>query len=142
MIVLYLLFFKFKIMVTWWDWNTSFILALHFSCFIFVLIFSWILSSSQQSPIHHAGLHYLSLFYPILLLSILVNPLLTSNGSCTQDLIITVYPIHDFIKCVTRIFIIVTDDYVIRDSCFLDILPYSIHELPEFSLSDPSHMPR
>ena len=95
-IVLSFLLFNFKTMVTWWYWTTSFTLVFHVSCFIFLLIHIWILSSSQQSSIHHAGLHYLLSFYSLFLLSILLNPLLTSPGSCTQDLLIPVYPIHDF----------------------------------------------
>ena len=84
------------------------------------LIHSWILSRSQQSPIHHTWLNYLLSCYPILLLSILVNQLLTSPGSCTQDLLLTVYHIHDFNKCMTGIFSFVMDDDVIHDSCLLE----------------------
>ena len=60
------------------------------------------------------------LFILFLILSILENPLLTSPGSCDQYLLIPVYPIHNFSKCVTGIFSIVTGDDVIRDSCIID----------------------
>ena len=62
----------------------------------------------------------LIIFYPLFLLSILVNPLLTSPGSCTQYLLIPVYPIHNFREFVTGIFSLVTGDAVIRDSSLLD----------------------
>ena len=127
-IVLSLLFFNFKTMVTWWVCPTSFTIVFHVSRFIFILIHSWILSRSQKSPIRHAGIHYLLSFYPLFLLSILVNPLLTSPVYCTQDLLIPIYPIHDFRECVTVIFSLVTSDDVIRDSCLIDTLPSIIHE--------------
>ena len=107
-------------MVTWWAWPAFFILVLHVSCFIFLLSHICILYRSQQSPIHHAGLHYLLYFYPLLILSILVNTLLTSPGSFTQDSQIPVCPIHNFSKWVTGIFSLVTGDDVIRDSYLID----------------------
>ena len=119
-IVLSLFLFNFKTMVTWWDFPTYFTIVFHVSRFIFLLSHSWILSSSQQSPIQHAGLYYLISFYPIFLLSILLNTLLISSRSCTQELIIPVYPIHDFIKCVTGIFSLVMGDDVIRDFCLFN----------------------
>ena len=128
-------------MVTWWDWNTSFNLVFHVYCFIFLLSHSWILSISQQSPINHAGLHYLLYFYPLLFSSIFMNPWLTSPGSLYQDLLIPLCTIHNYSEWVTGIFSLVTGDDFIRDSCLLEILPYSIHDPPEFSLSDLSHMP-
>ena len=84
-------------------------------------------------------------YYPFILfflLSILVNPLLVSPGYFPQDLLIPVYPIHHFRECVTGILILFTGDDVIRDSCIFDILHSSIHDILEFSLSYPSHMPR
>ena len=70
-----------------------------------------------------------------------MNPLLTSTESFTLDLLILVYPIYNFRNCMTGIFVLVTGDDIICDSCPLDILPSSIHNLLEFSLSDPSRMP-
>ena len=102
-------------MVTWWYWNNSFNLIFSVSCFIFLLSHRWILSISQKYPIHHSGLHQSLNFYPLLLLSILVNPWLTSPGSWYQDLLIPVCPIHNYSKCVTEIFSLVTGDDFIRD---------------------------
>ena len=113
-------------------------------CILFNISLESQLDLVQLTAISHPPCRttLLIIFYPLLLLSILVNPLLTSPGSCTQDLLIPVYPIHDFSKCVTGIFSLDAGNDVIHDSCLLDILLSSIHELPEFSLSDPSHMPR
>ena len=113
-------------------------------CLLYHILLShrWILSSSQKYPIHHAGLHYLLYFYPLFLLSVLVNPWLTSPGSWAQELLITVYLIHDYIECVTGIFSLFTGDEIIRDSCILEILPSSTHDLLEFSLSDAFQVPR
>ena len=129
-------------MVTWWIWPTSFTLLFYVSRFILLLSHSWILSSSQQSPIHHSGRHYLLYFYPILLLPILVNPWLTSNGSWSQDLLISVCPTHNYSECVTVIFSLFKCDVFIRDSCFLEIPPSSIHKLLESPLRESFHMPR
>ena len=107
-------------MVTWWSWTTSFTLVFHVSSFISLLNHIWILYRSQQPPIHHAGLHYSLSFYPLFLLSILVNPWLTSPGSWTPKLLIPSCPIHNHSKCVTGIFYLLTGDYVIGDSCLLD----------------------
>ena len=46
---------------------------------------------------------------------------LTSPGYCDQDPTILVFPINNFSKCVTWIFILVMGDYVICDSDILDI---------------------
>ena len=119
-IVLSFLLFNFKTMVTWWYCPTTFNLFFHVSRLIFLLSRIWRLSSSQQYPIHHAGLHYLLSFYPLFLLSILVNPLLTSPVYFTQNLLIAFFPVHDFSKCVTGILSLVTGDDLICDSCLLD----------------------
>ena len=123
-IVLSLFALNFKTMGTWWARPTSFTLAFCVSCFIFFLSHSWILSISHQSPLHHAVLHYLLYFYPLFLLSVLVNPWLTIPGSLSQDLLIPVFPIHNYSKSVTVIFSIVTGNDVIRESYLLDIQPH------------------
>ena len=76
-------------------------------------------------------------FILVLLLSILVNPLLTSPGYCSHDLLIIVHPIHDFSECMTGIFSTFTGDDVICDSCLLDTslctVPYNQADSPLLS---------
>ena len=97
-----------------------------------VLALSWVTSGScpNHSNTTSTMQDYITyyLFIPFFLLLILVNPLLISPVSCTQDLLIPIYPIHDFSDCVTGIFSLLTSDDVIRDSCLIDILPSIIHE--------------
>ena len=60
------------------------------------------------------------IFILLFSLSILVNSLLTSPGYCDLDLLIPVFTIKEFSKCVTGIIILVTGDDVIRDSSLID----------------------
>ena len=58
--------------------------------------------------------------------SILVISSLTNPGSRHQDPIHILFPVHDFIKCVTGIFILFMGDDIIRESIFLTFsLPLS-----------------
>ena len=132
---------NFKTMFTWCN-RPPYVFLSSMSLVSALLSHCWIFSSTQKSPIHQTGLRQLLSFILLFPLSILVNILLTSPGSFAQDLLILVFPIHDFSECVTGIFSLVTGDDIMRDSCILDILLSSIHNIPKFSLCDPFHMPR
>ena len=76
-IFLSFLLFKFKNMVTWWAWATSYTLVFRACRFIFII--------NLPSIIQYYITYYLFiLFY---FSSILVNPWLTSPGPWSQDLI-------------------------------------------------------
>ena len=127
-------------MITWWDWPTFIIFVFRVSR---LSSLESLMDLVQHTAIPHPpGRNTLViifiLFFP---LSILVNSLLTSPGSCDQDPLIPVFPIHDFSECVTGIFSLVAGDYVIPDSSPLDILSYIIHDIPEFYPCDHFHMP-
>ena len=76
-----------------------------------------------------------------ILFSIGLISLLTNLGYHYQDPIILVFSIHNFRECMAGIFSIVMADDIICDSGILDIVPPSMHEIQEFSLCDPLHVP-
>ena len=118
-------------MITWWDCPTFVILVFRVSCFNSL---DSLMDLVQHTAIPHPPgrttlVIIFILFFP---LSILVNSLITSPGSCDQDALIPVFPIHDFSECVTGIFSLVTGDDVIGDSSLLDRKSLPKERLPSF----------
>ena len=108
-----------KTMITWWDCTTFIIIVIHVSCFNSL---ESMLDLVQHTAIHHPPdrttlVIICILFFP---LSILLSSLITSPGSCDKDLLIPIFPIHNFSEYVTGILILVTGDDNICDSSIID----------------------
>ena len=127
-------------MIIWWDWHTYIILVFCVSCLNYL---ESLLDLFQYTATPHTPGRptLVIIFIHLFTFSILVISSLTSPGSCYQDPIILVFTVHNFSKCVTKTFSLVTGDDVIHDYSILEILPSSIHELPEFSLCDTIYVP-
>ena len=119
-------------MITWWYLPTHFSLVhtLKFCHYWFIddsypdnryPLFPW-----QDCTIYSPSSYYY-----------LVHILLTIPGSCNQVPFIPISLINNISTCVNEIFSQVTINDSIQDSVILDIIPYSFHKLPEFSLCDP-----
>ena len=105
-------------MITWWDWYTSIILVFYVSHFNSL--------ESMLNPVHHTEIPHppgrdtlvitLILFFH---LPILVNSSLNNPEYRDKYPLIPIFRIYNFIKCITGIFSLVTNDYVICDSSII-----------------------
>ena len=127
-------------MITWWAWTISIILVFHVSNFG-SLESLLDLFHHTANPLPQVRTTLVIIFILFFNFSILVKLSLNSHGYCDQDPLIPVFPIHKFSECMTGILSLVMGDDIIHDSSLLDIIPFIIHELPEFFLCDTFHMP-
>ena len=111
-------------MIPWWSWYTFIIIVFHISRFNSLESLKDLVQHTA-TPNPPGSNTLVIIFILFFTLSILVNSLHTSPGSSDQDPLILVFPIHNFIKCVTVILSIVTGDDVIHDSSILEILLHS-----------------
>ena len=98
-----------KTIITWWAWPNFIILVFRVSNFNSLESLLGIVQNTEiyRPPGRTTLVIIFIFFFP---LSILVNSLLTSPGSCDQDPLIPIFPIQDFRKYVTGIFSLVIGD--------------------------------
>ena len=112
-----------------------------FSCLFSVDIYPLLtLVQLTATPIQLGRTKLFIILLKFIILSTLVICLLINPVLCEQYLIIPVFSIHDLSHCVNGIFSLVTFNYFIHDSGNIDILRFSFHDIPEFSLCDPLHL--